>query len=42
MRAYAVELLFFSYDNELGPLLYKVDPAGLYMGYYGASSGVKE
>lgn len=33
MRAYAVELMFFSYDNEKGALLYKVDPAGLYMGY---------
>lgn len=42
MRAYAVELLFYSYDNEKGPLLYKVDPAGLYMGYHGVSSGVKE
>lgn len=42
MRAYAVELMFFSVDNEKGSLLYKVDPAGLYMGYYGVSSGVKE
>lgn len=42
MRAYAVELLFFSFDNEKGPLLHKVDPAGLYMGYFGTSSGVKE
>lgn len=42
MRAYAVELLFFSYDNERGSLLYKVDPAGLYLGYQGVSSGYKE
>lgn len=42
MRAYAVELIFFSVDNERGSLLYKVDPAGLYLGYHAVSSGVKE
>ena len=42
MRAYAVELLFFSFDNDKKSLLYKVDPAGFYLGYWGASSGVKE
>ena len=42
MRAYAVELMFFSCDIEKGPLLYKVDPAGHYFGYHATSSGVKE
>ena len=42
MRAYAVELIFFSVDESKGPLLYKVDPAGLYMGYFAVSSGAKE
>lgn len=42
MRAYAVELLFFSYDDSKKGLLYKVDPAGFYLGYWGASSGIKD
>ena len=42
MRAYAVELTFFSFDNEKGPILYKVDPAGHYFGYFAISSGLKE
>jgi 20S proteasome subunit alpha 1 len=42
MRAYAVDLTFFGYDNQLGPLLYKVDPSGYYLGYFACSSGVKE
>ncbi len=42
MRAYAVELMFISVDVEKGPLLYKVDPAGHYFGYFGTSSGVRE
>ena len=42
MRPYAVELIFFSYDNEKGSLLYKIDPAGHYTGYFATSSGLKE
>lgn len=29
-------------DEEKGPSIYKVDPAGYYYGYKGVSSGVKE
>lgn len=42
MRPYAVELMLFSVDSERGALLYKVDPAGHFMGYFAVSSGVKE
>ena len=42
MRAYAVELILFSVDRELGPQLFKVDPAGHFLGYHAVSSGVKE
>jgi 20S proteasome subunit alpha 1 len=42
MRAYAVELMLFSVDRLLGPQLFKVDPAGHFLGYYGTTSGVKE
>ena len=42
MRAYAVELMLFSVDKLLGPQLFKVDPAGHYLGYFGVTSGVKE
>lgn len=31
-----------SVDDELGPQLYKVDPAGHYLGYKACSAGVKE
>lgn len=42
MRAYAVELILFSVEPEYGPQLYKIDPAGHYMGYHAVTSGVKE
>lgn len=42
MRAYAVELMFAAIDSEKGPMLLKVDPAGHYLGYFAATSGVKE
>ena len=42
MRAYGVELIIIGNDQLKGPLLYKVDPAGHYVGYFGISSGVKE
>ena len=41
MRAYAVELMFFSYDNEKQALLYKIDPSGHFAGYFATASGVK-
>lgn len=32
-RPYAVETILASIDEEKGPMLYKVDPAGHYYGY---------
>lgn len=37
-----MELIFFSFDNEKGSSLYKIDPAGHYMGYFGVSTGSKD
>ena len=42
MRPYAVETIFAGIDEEDGPLLYKIDPAGHYYGYRACASGVKE
>lgn len=33
MRPYAVETIIASIDEEKGPMLYKVDPAGHFFGY---------
>ncbi len=41
-RAYAVELIFFSIDQEKGSLLFKIDPAGHFTGFFATSSGVKD
>ena len=42
MRAFAVELMLFSVDKMKGPQLFKLDPAGHYVGYHAVSSGMKE
>ena len=42
MRPLGVETICVSVDDELGPQIYKVDPAGQYLGYKAVSSGVKE
>ena len=42
MRAYACELMLFSVEPDLGPQLFKLDPAGHYFGYHATTSGVKE
>lgn len=42
MRPYAVETMFGGIDEEHGPMLYKIDPAGHYYGYRACASGVKE
>ena len=42
MRAFAVELMFFSFDNEKGSQLFKIDPAGHFTGFFATASGVKE
>ena len=42
MRAYGVELTLCGFDRAKGPLLYKVDPAGHFVGYHACSSGTKD
>jgi len=42
MRPFAVALIFISIDPEQGPLLYKSDPAGYYIGYRATAAGAKE
>lgn len=41
-RLYGVEIILVSVDEERGPQIYKIDPAGHYLGYKATSSGVKE
>ena len=42
MRPLAVESMLIGVDEEKGPMLYKVDPAGYYVGYKAATSGAKD
>uniref|UniRef100_A0A6B2LFE0 Proteasome subunit alpha type n=1 Tax=Arcella intermedia TaxID=1963864 RepID=A0A6B2LFE0_9EUKA len=42
MRPFAVSLVFIAIDASLGPLLYKSDPAGYFIGYKATSAGAKE
>ncbi|KAF1750960.1 hypothetical protein GCK72_017511 [Caenorhabditis remanei] len=42
MRSLGCALLFISYDDEKGPEVYRVDPAGYYRGMKGVSVGVKQ
>ena len=42
MRPLAVESMLIGVDEEKGPMLYKVDPAGYYVGYKAATSGTKD
>ena len=42
MRPLCVVTLLFTIDDERGPQLYKIDPAGHYMGYKAAATGEKE
>lgn len=41
MRPLGVATTLISLDSELGPQLFKCDPAGYYVGYKGTSSGPK-
>ena len=41
MRLLGVSMIFAAYDDEKGPVLYKVDPAGSSIGYKGTAAGVK-
>jgi 20S proteasome subunit alpha 1 len=42
MRLFGVVMMFCSFDDELGPQLYKVDPSGHFVGYVAAAAGAKE
>merc|ERR1712127_158492 len=42
MRPYGVSTMLFSIDEEKGPSLYQVDPAGMYLGYKAAAAGTKD
>ena len=42
MRPYGVISILFGIDDELGPQLYKIDPAGMYQGFKATAAGVKE
>lgn len=42
MRPYGVIAMFISIDEEKGPQLFQVDPAGVFLGYKGAAAGAKD
>lgn len=42
MRPYGVAVTLISLDSELGPQLFKCDPAGYYIGYKGTAAGPKQ
>ncbi|CAK8988894.1 Proteasome subunit alpha type-6 [Durusdinium trenchii] len=42
MRPYGVSTILVSIDDEKGPSLYQIDPAGQYFGYKAAAAGTKD
>merc|ERR1711991_260115 len=42
MRPLGVAIILIGIDDELGPQLYKCDPAGSYAGYYAVAAGQKD
>jgi len=42
MRLHAVMCVFIAIDDETGPQVFKVDPAGHFVGYKACASGAKE
>lgn len=42
MRPLCVISLLFSFDDEKGPQLIKLDPAGFFLGYFACATGEKE
>merc|ERR1719174_3062850 len=42
MRPFGVNIIMFSIDDEKGPSLFQIDPAGYYAGYKACAAGAKE
>lgn len=42
LRPYGLATTLISLDSELGPQLFKCDPAGYYVGYKGTAAGPKQ
>jgi hypothetical protein len=42
MRPLGVSVILLAIDEERGPLLYKTDPAGYFVGYKAVAAGQKE
>lgn len=41
IRPYGIAMILIAHDDEQGPLLYKTDPAGTYMGFKATAAGPK-
>ena len=41
IRPYGIAMILIAHDDEHGPLLYKTDPAGTYMGFKATAAGPK-
>jgi len=41
VRPYGVAMILIAYDDEKGPLVYKTDPAGSFMGFKATAAGPK-
>ncbi|TNY21193.1 proteasome subunit alpha type-6, partial [Rhodotorula diobovata] len=42
MRPLGISMIIVGYDPQLGPQIFKLDPAGYYVGFHATSAGVKQ